>query len=87
MAQEDRKGQSKLIEDGKGLVKGLSITWPKLSWISCILRDNDEGTHLKQGASCSPDQFGSLVTVPDEPFDSLRISGYLESEELRPGSR
>lgn len=30
VAQKNRKGQSKLIEDGKGFLKGLSITWPKL---------------------------------------------------------
>ena len=30
VAQKNRKGQSKLIEDGKGFFKGLSITWPKL---------------------------------------------------------
>lgn len=34
MAQEDRKGQSKLIEDGKSFVKGVNITRPKLSWVS-----------------------------------------------------
>lgn len=41
MAQEDRKGQSKLIEDGKGFVKSLSITWAKLSWISRVPQGDD----------------------------------------------
>ena len=52
-----------------------------------MFQGNVYKAYLEQGTSRSPYQFGSLVTVLDEPFNSLGISRYLESEELRPGSR
>ena len=40
VAQKNRKRQSKLIEDGKGFLKGLSITWPELCGIRWMLEAN-----------------------------------------------
>ena len=47
VAQKNRKGQSKLIEHGKGFLKGLSITWPKLCRIRSMFRGNVEETYLE----------------------------------------
>ncbi len=87
VAQENRNGQSKLIEDGKGLVQGLGITWAKLYWISRKPQGTGQKTCLEQSASRSPNQFCSLIAVTDEAFDSVGVSRYLEGEELCPGSR
>ena len=59
--------------------------WAELCGISRKLRGNGYETYLEQGTSRSPDQLRSLVTVPDEAFNGLGVSGYLESKEFRPG--
>ena len=48
------------------------------------IQNVDRETCLKQGTSCSPNQFCSLITITDEAIDSLRIPRYLQSEELSP---
>lgn len=58
--------------------------WAELCGISRKLRGNGYETYLEQGASRSPDQLRSLVTVPDEASNGLGVSGYLESKEFRP---
>ena len=47
VTQEDRDGESKLIEHGKGFVKGLGITRAKLCWISRKSQGTDQRACLE----------------------------------------